>query len=180
MAKDNPFGSLGLGQMGSERSFMYQGGPISDALKGLKTAGIMAAFEKSGLKGFLNDMGVKTDERTGNLRYQNPNSPAPAVPPVNKAAPSAAPIAPVPAAPVESAAPAAGPAPAQQSTPDIDSQVDSVWQTSDLFKPRNTQQDELPQQFAMGPIAPPQMQFPQAQIPQSSGIGKALLNFGFA
>lgn len=174
MADKNPFGSLGLGQMGGERSFMYKGGPLSNALSGLKDMAIIRGVEASGLQNFLNNMGVSRDDKTGAYTYKSPNAaPANAVPP--PAAAPAAGAAPVP--PVAPAAPSVTPAPAQQTAPDADAQADTVWGGG--FTPRNTQQDQLPQQFAMG-VPPPMMDIPQAQIPQSSGIGKMLMNMAFA
>lgn len=173
MADKNPFGSLGLGQMGSERSFMYQGGPISDALKGLKTGLIMQAAKKSGLTGFLNNFGVSQDDNSGAFKYITPSAGTPIAPPAPAAPAAVTPVA-TPAAPTDVA-----PAQTTQPAPDVDKQIDSVWKTSDLFEPRNASQDQLPQQFAAGPIAPPMMDIPQAQIPQSSGIGKMLLNMAF-
>ncbi len=179
MADKNPYGSLGLGQMGSERSVMYQGGPISDALKGLKTGLIMQAAKKSGLTGFLNNFGISQDDNSGTFKYKTPSAGAPIVPP-DPVVP-AAPAIPAAVAPVDATTAPTNVAPAQttQPAPDVDKQIDSVWKTSDLFEPRNASQDQLPQQFAAGPVAPPMMNIPQAQIPQSSGTGQMLLNMAF-
>jgi hypothetical protein len=51
------FDSVGMGQLGSEKRYMTGDNPISQGLKGLKDFAILSAMDKSGLVGFLNDMG---------------------------------------------------------------------------------------------------------------------------
>lgn len=163
MADKNPFGVLGLGNLGGERAFMYQGGPLTDALKGVKTGLIVKGIQASGLGDFLTSLGSKKDDGTS-----NPNlKPLPgAVPPVQSSQRS------IPQASVQ-----------QPSAPTIQQQLDQEWGSDDdeehsMFMPRNPALDQMPQQFAQGPVAPPMANIPQAQIPQSSGLLKSLLAFG--
>jgi hypothetical protein len=58
------FDGLGLGQLGSERRFMTGDNPLSQGLKGLKDFAIMSAINKSGLTGFLNDLGKPKDNQS--------------------------------------------------------------------------------------------------------------------
>lgn len=154
MADKNPFGGLGLGNLGGERAFMYQGGPLTDALKGVKTGLIVKGIQASGLGDFLTSLGGKKDDGTS-----NPNlKPLPGAVP-----PSQFPKASVPQSSIQ-----------QPSAPTIKQQLDQEWGSDDeehsMFSPRNPALDQLPQQFAQGPVAPPVGNIPQAQIPQSSGL----------
>lgn len=51
------FDSIGMGQLGSEKRFMTQSNPFSEALKGIKDFAILSAIDKSGLAGWLNTLG---------------------------------------------------------------------------------------------------------------------------
>ena len=74
---------------------------------------------------------------------------------------------------------AVGQTPQSTQAPSVNKQLDDTWGSDEEhsdFVPRNPALDQLPTQFAQGPVAPPVGQIPQAQIPQSSGIGRALLS----
>ena len=65
-----------------------------------------------------------------------------------------------------------------QPAPSVDDENNTAWghiQTSE-FKPRDTSLDQLPQQFAQGPVMPPTSGYPQ--LPQSTGgLAKILAAF---
>lgn len=67
------FDGLGLGQLGSERRYMTGANPFSEALKGVKDFAILSAIDKSGLQGFLNDMG-KNKQPAGSVAPEQPYS----------------------------------------------------------------------------------------------------------
>jgi len=51
------FDNIGMGQLGSERRFMTGDNAFSKGLEGLKDFAMLTAIDKSGLAGFLNDLG---------------------------------------------------------------------------------------------------------------------------
>jgi len=169
MADKNPFGGLGLGQLGSERQYMTPFFTPEERMK-LKRGAMGLAFQAVGAEGFFNKMFGK-------------EAPAPegAVPPqdykftkdfsgLNYQ--------------IDQARQRLGSVPGSIPTdspttpaPSIDDEVDAAWgnkKTSE-FKPRDTSLDQLPQQFAQGPIAPPMSQYPQ--LPQTGGLFKSLTSF---
>ena len=67
------FDGMGLGMMGSEKRFMTGSNPFSEALKGAKDFAILSAIDKSGIQGFLNEMG-KNKQPTGSVAPEQPYS----------------------------------------------------------------------------------------------------------
>jgi hypothetical protein len=59
------FDGIGMSQLGSERRFMTGDNPISQGLKGLKDFAILSAMDKSGLVGFLNNLGQSKKDMMG-------------------------------------------------------------------------------------------------------------------
>lgn len=86
------FDGIGMGQLGSERRFMTGDNPISQGLKGLKDFAILTAMDKSGLVGFLNDMGQSKKDMMG--KYPGLSPAGAAQPPAVQAQP-VSPVAPV-------------------------------------------------------------------------------------
>lgn len=197
MADKNPFGSLGLGMMGAERQYitpLFSAEQKSKAKKAL----LGTAFQAIGGEQFFNKM-FGNEQPNPNADYKftkdfstgtstqlrgipegiNPNKIGSGlgIAPGSYVSPQlTTPIAPI--------APGETPnvtAPAVTTTPatSIDDENDQAWgvkKTSE-FSPRDTSQDQLPTQFAQGPIAPPMAQFPQA--PQSNGgLMKLFAAFG--
>jgi hypothetical protein len=197
MADKNPFGSMGLGMMGSERQHMTH--LFSNEQKAnIKKALVGSAFKAIGADDFFNKMFGK-EQPNPNVNYQftkdfspgastqlrgtpegiNPNKIGSGlgVAPGSYVQPQlTTPVAPVP--PVESSGVTA-PAVTTPPAPSIDDENNQAWghnQTSE-FTPRDTSQDQMPTQFAQGPVAPPVAQFPQP--PQSNGgLMKLFAAFG--
>lgn len=92
MADKNPFANVGLSQFGSEGA---SGGLGQDILSGATAY----AIDKSGLKDYLNSIGVSKNEK-GTWGYSEPKPPAPTSPIAGAAVPN---VAPAPVAPVMSA-----------------------------------------------------------------------------
>ena len=97
MADKNPFANVGLSQFGAEGA---SGGLGKDILTGATAY----AIDKSGLKDYLNSIGVSKDEK-GTWGYAEPKpKPPTAMPQASPIAGAAAPnVAPAPVAPVMSA-----------------------------------------------------------------------------
>ena len=178
MADKNPFGSLGLNQMGSERQYMTS--LISPEQKRLIKQGILgSAFKAVGAEDFFNKaFGVKPPEQSENINnYQFTKDFTPGTNiqmsgtdvGINPKKPTGLGFAPgsySPATTTES-----------QPATSVDDENNSAWghtQTSE-FKPRDTSLDQLPQQYALGPVMPPTSGYPQ--IPQSGGLSKILTSF---
>ena len=104
MADKNPFANVGLSQFGSEGA---AGGLGQDILSGATAY----AIDKSGLKDYLNSIGVSKNEK-GTWGYSEPKPPTamPQASPIAGAAPSPN-IAPNPVVPSVSAMPNMAPAP---------------------------------------------------------------------
>jgi len=170
MADKNPFGGLGLGYLGSERQFIT---PLIDSeqKRQIKRGLLGAGFQAVGAEDFFNKaFGVKPPAQTNvppetytptkdfstgaNYGFNalglgiNPNK-------IN-----------------------AGPtSQVEQPVRSVDDEVDEAWgnkKTSE-FTPRNPSMDQMPQQFAQGPIAPPTSQYPA--LPQTGGLSKMLMSF---
>lgn len=87
------FDGIGMSQLGSERRFMTGDNPFSKGLGGLKDFAMLAAIDKSGLAGFLNDLGQSKKDMMA--KY-------PGLAPAGAAQPPAAQVQPIsPVAPTE-------------------------------------------------------------------------------
>lgn len=179
MADKNPFANLGLSQMGAERQYMTS---LLDPehKRNIKRGILGAGFQAVGAEDFFNKMFGKslTEKPVDNIQnYQftkdftpganlqlsgtgigiNPNK-------INlgmglsPAVPGQTPVI-------------------QQTQPSVDDEVDEAWgnKKSTSFTPRDTSLDQLPQQFAQSPVAPPVGQYPQ--VPQTGGLAKFLTSF---
>lgn len=177
MADKNPFGGLGLNQMGTERQYMTS--LISPEQKRLIKQGILgSAFQAIGAEDFFNKaFGVKPPEQSSGV----PQNYVPTKDFTSGAnygfQGSSEGINPNRIGQGMGVVP--GAVPMQQTAPTIsvDDEIDAAWgnkKTSE-FKPRDTSLDQLPQQFAQGPIAPPMSQYPQ--LPQTGGLFKSLTSF---
>ena len=176
MADKNPFSGLGLGQLGSERQYMTP--LISPEQKRLIKQGLIgSAFQALGGEEYFNKaFGIKPPEQSAvpqnysptkdysvgaNYGFQgtdvgiNPNK-------INQG------LGMVPGSAPQQTAP----------SPSIDDELDEAWgnKKTSQFKPRDTSLDQLPQQFAQGPVAPPNAQFMQPYQP-SGGLSQILTSF---
>ena len=96
MADKNPFANVGLSQFGSEGA---AGGLGKDILSGATAY----AIDKSGLKDYLNSIGVSKNDK-GTWGYSEPKPPVAATPPVSPVAGAVVPTMPaMPVAPISSA-----------------------------------------------------------------------------
>jgi hypothetical protein len=75
------FSGIGLGQLGSEQSYMHGSNPINEAFKAVQDFAMLAAIDKSGLAGWLNTLGQKKDELQNKFK----------TPPVGAVAPTSTP-----------------------------------------------------------------------------------------
>jgi hypothetical protein len=82
----NPFSGVGLGQLGQDQSYTTGGGPLSNAISGVKDVLMTGGIKASGLQDYLNGLG-------GNTAVPPPASNP--VAPMAPAAPMAPPVAPV-------------------------------------------------------------------------------------
>lgn len=151
------FDGLGMGMLGSERQYINKGGPISEALKGLKEFAMVQGIAKSGLQEYLNKMGSKD-----NQGVPPPDGASSAINPV--------PVAPVPFSVEQS------PAPTMEADP-VQNQADRAFGiqssvTPNLFQPRDLSQDQMAMQ--MQASAPPPANVGQNQmgrdIPSGGGL----------
>jgi hypothetical protein len=83
----NPFGSAGLGQFGQDQSYSAGGGPLSNAISGVKDVLITRGLKASGIQDYLNEL-------SGNSAVPPPTS-APVAPMAPVAPTVAPPVAPV-------------------------------------------------------------------------------------
>jgi len=171
------FDGVGMSQLGSEKRYMTGDNPISQGLKGLKDFAILSAMDKSGLVGFLNEMGQSKKDMMG--KYPG-LAPVGAVVPTNQPMP-VNPQAVLPQAQIDpNANNSSGGGlfdnPVQQQQKSIEDAADEAmglskstsFVTPDAFKPNN-ESDQIQQQVATG--FPPPMQLPK----YGNGEGMKLL-----
>ena len=179
------FSGLGLGQLGSESRFMTGDNAFSQGLKAAKDFAILYGLDKSGLVGYLNDIGqAKKDmmakytglspDKTAAVPTNAvpPDAPVSAVPPEQPSAIPSAVVSPN-TVPSRDLAPATVPA----TTPELNlddlkrSADHSMGITSfvspDALKPRDPAQDQVATEMAS---APPPMQLPQYGNQGGGGI----------
>lgn len=162
------FDGIGMSQLGSERRFMTGDNPISQGLKGLKDFAILSAMDKSGLVGFLNNLGQSKKDMMG--KY-------PGLAPAGAAQPPAAQTQAVP--PVIGTNPASqqqapntlfggdlfkdNTQPPQKSIEDAADEAMGLSKSSSFISPdtlkTNNEPDQIQQQVASG--FPPPMQMPK-------------------
>lgn len=170
MADKNPFANLGLGQLGSERQYMTPFFSPEERMK-MKRGAMGAAFQAIGAEGFFNKMFGKeapapegavppqdykfTKDFSSGLNYQMDQA-RQRLGFVPGSIPSESPSTPAPS---------------------IDDENDAAWGNKKMseFTPRDTSQDQLPQQFASYPVVPPTMQYPQ--LPQMGGASRMYAAF---
>jgi hypothetical protein len=158
------FDGIGMSQLGSERRFMTGDNPISQGLKGLKDFAILSAMDKSGLVGFLNDLGQSKKDMMG--KYPGLAPAGAAVPtnqpmPVNpQAMPQQFPVNP------NVSNPSGGlfdNGMQQKSIEDAADEAMGLSKSSSFISPNtlktNNEPDQVQQQVASG--FPPPMQMPQ-------------------
>lgn len=85
-----PFSGIGLGQLGSEQSYMHGSNPINDAFKAVQDFAMLAAIDKSGLAGWLNSLGQQKQEIQDKSKLPPAGSAAPNVVPAVGINPQAA------------------------------------------------------------------------------------------
>jgi hypothetical protein len=176
------FDGIGMSQLGSERRYMTGDNPISQGLKGLKDFAMLTAIDKSGLAGFLNDIGKQKQDLQD--KYKQPV--------LGAVAPASAPVAVNPQAMPSQAQtdPNAGNpfggglfnSAVQQQQKSIEDAADEAmglskstsFVTPDAFKPNN-ESDQVQQQVASG--FPPPMQLPKYG---GNGEGVSLLKLFLA
>lgn len=179
------FGGLGLGQLGSESRFMGGDNALSQGLKAAKDFAILYGLDKSGLVGYLNDIGQAKKDMMA--KYPGLSSEKPSAVPT-AAVPTAAPVAIAP--PAQSSAiatpvappntvPSADMAPATVPTTTPELNLDDLKKSADhsmgvnsflspdLLKPRDPALDQVATEMAS---APPPMQLPQYGHQGGGGI----------
>jgi hypothetical protein len=177
------FDGIGMSQLGSERRYMTGDNPISQGLKGLKDFAMLTAIDKSGLAGFLNDIGKQKQELENKYK---PQPVAGAVAPTNQPMP----VNPQAALPQTQIDPNANNQlggnlfdnSVQQPQKSIEDAADEAmglskstsFVTPDAFKPNN-ESNQVQQQVASG--FPPPMQLPQYD---GKGAGMSLLKLFLA
>ena len=179
MADKNPFGGLGLGQMGAERQYMSS--LISPEQKRQLKQGVLGmGFQAIGAEDFFNKMfGEKKPEQQVGIppNYQFTKDFTPGASLELTGTPVG--INPNKVGQGMGMVPGSMPV-TQQPVPstNVDDEIDEAWgnkKTSGVTT-RNPALDSLPQQFAQGPVVPPTTQFPQ--MPQSTGgLAKILTSF---
>ena len=187
MADKNPFGGLGLGQMGAERQYMGRSGLGSVA--GLWLADKAGLIDLAGMdeeqKGQLQSQGVLGTILKNKLLSPKPAAPTGAVMPKIGDTSTGANYDIAPVKPPKLNATQGAPT-GQQASYDhenIDQSLNnfanllSPGQQPDQLQSRNPALDELPNQYAGGPIIPPTLSYPE--LPKSQG-GLAQLLSAFA
>lgn len=177
------FDGIGMSQLGSERRYMTGDNPISQGLKGLKDFAMLTAVDKSGLAGFLNDIGKQ--KKALEDKYKTPPVVG-AVAPTNQPMP-VSPQAALPQAQIDPNANNSSGGnlfdnPVQQPQKSIEDAADEAmglskstsFVTPDAFK-SNNESDQIQQQVATG--FPPPMQLPQYD---GKGAGMSLLKLFLA
>jgi len=176
------FDGIGMGQLGSEKRYMTGDNPISQGLKGLKDFAILSAIDKSGLAGFLNDIGKQKQDLQDKYKTQPAGAVAPAVAPVAvnpQAVPQQAEINPNTGTPSNSPLFNNSVQPQPKSIEDAADEAMGLSKSTsfvspDLFK-TNNESEQVQQQVASG--FPPPMQLPQYG---GNGEGMNLLKLFFA
>lgn len=178
MADKNPFGGLGLGYLGSERQYMSS--LLSPEQKRQIKHGVLGlGFQAIGAEDFFNKYFEKKPEQTVGIppNYQFTKDFSPGANLELTGTPVG--INPNKIGQGLGVMPGSATAPQQvEPSTSVDDEINEAWgnkKTSE-FKARNPALDELPQQFAQGPIAPPNLNYPQ--MPQSTGgLSRILTSF---
>jgi hypothetical protein len=174
----SPFANVGMSQLGSEQSYMHGSSPLNEAFKAVQDFAMLAAIDKSGLAGYLNSIGQKTEDLKNKAKTPPDGSAAPNVAPapVNPQAMAPAPSA-QPPVPGSSNQPFGGSFfnnAIQQPEKSIEDLADEAMGikkssvTPDLLKPRDPMQDQMQTQMASMPN-------PILQPPKYSGGGEDFL-----
>lgn len=177
MADKNPFGGLGLGQLGSERQYMSSL-LTPEKKREWKQGALGLGFQAIGAEDFFNKMfGEKKPKQQVGIppNYQFTKDFTPGA----NLELTGTPIGINPNKINQGLGVVPGSMP-QQTMPNssVDDEINEAWgnkKTSE-FKPRDTSLDQLPEQFAQGPIAPPNAQFMQP-YQSSGGLSKILTSF---
>lgn len=170
-----------MSQLGSERRFMTGNNPFSEALKGVKDFAILSAIDKSGLQGFLNDVGKKKQEMENKNKGGQPvGSVAPDQPysiqPIMAIDPNAV-NAPYMQSPVFGEAPIQeGPSLMDQADEAMGLKTSSTFTGPNTFAPSSSATDTSMLQMASQPAPPPgNVNLPQYGNKEGGGFGQAIL-----
>lgn len=165
------FDGLGLSQLGSERRFMTGANPFSEALKGVKDFAILSAIDKSGLQGFLNEVG-KNKQPAGSAAPDQSY----AIKPIMAVDPNAASTPYMPAPALSPAPMGEGPSLMDQANEAMGLKTSSTFTGPNTFSPSPSATDTSMLSMASQPAPPPgNLNLPQYGKKEGGGFGQAIL-----